>query len=478
MGSRYNISFCNDIKCIQCRFLQIEGDHTVLCSIDRSDSVITLTYLSVTIDGNTHLNIKREFKIVVDPLVVTLSVESTSVFRSGGTKLIITGTGFLDVGIVKVDTPDADPCTIISNTNVVCKTPPYVKSDFGRWKRAAVQNIYVHFDNYRLSIGVFYVDDPLFEKLSKVYVYVNNAVLVIKGRRLLQGARPDDYFVRVGLDGLCRILDINNNNITCLPPKTKPRTNTGDFAFIMVVVGNINEYVGNLRYDSSTSENNKKVPYGVAGGVIVVGIVVIILLVVIMFRRKIKKKMANTTTELNEIKKEISKTVAKLDGLSAGSMNLRTEFVEPNESDYAEINGEDELNRHTNRHTDLDVASGYEDLGQMSANYPYNQLQQATNESDYDDINAEDVSNRHAHRHTHLDVISGYEDLGQMSAYNPYNQLQQATEEDLNQEVANTDYLTSRRLSSNDFSESEDYMEPVDTTDANNKLKVLSVNNE
>ncbi|XP_052059519.1 plexin-2-like [Mytilus californianus] len=419
MGSRYNVLFCNDIKCIQCRFLQIEGDHTLTCNMDGSDSVITLTYLSVTIDGNTHLTLNKEFMIVADPLVAPLSVDSSSVFRSGGQKLTVTGTGFLNVGVVMVDTPvrmiqDAVPCTIISDSIVVCKSPPYVKSDFERRKRAAVQNIYVHFDSYRVSLGVFYVDDPLLEKLSKVFVYLSNAILEIKGRGLLEGARPDDYFIRVGLDGLCLITDINNDNITCLPPKTKPRTNTGDLVFIVVVVGNINEHVGYLRYESSTSENNNIVLYGVAGGVIIV-VLVIISVVVLMMRRSMKRKIDKTKTEMKEMKEEISKIIVKEDGLSAGIANSRMEFVEP----YDEV---------------------------------------------YDEINAEEESNSNSNRNTYLDVTSGYEDLGQVSATNPYNQLHQANTEDLNQEVANTDNLTSTQLSSNDFAQFENYMEPVDTT--------------
>lgn len=67
----------------------------------------------------------------------------------------------------------------------MCKVPPYIKSDFDRRKRSAIQNIYVNFDNYRVSLGVFYMDDPLLKQLSKVYEYVHNAVLEIKVPLLL-----------------------------------------------------------------------------------------------------------------------------------------------------------------------------------------------------------------------------------------------------------------------------------------------------
>lgn len=49
--------------------------------MEGSESFITLTYLTVTIDGNTHLRLNSEFMIVADPLVVPLSVDSSTVFR-------------------------------------------------------------------------------------------------------------------------------------------------------------------------------------------------------------------------------------------------------------------------------------------------------------------------------------------------------------------------------------------------------------
>lgn len=86
------------------------------------------------------------------------------------------------------------------------------------------------------------------------------------------------------------------------------------FFHIKVVVGNINEHVGYLRYESATSETNNVVLYGVAGGGIV-GVLVIISVVVIMMRRSIKKKIDKTKTEMNEMKEEISKIVVKEDGM-------------------------------------------------------------------------------------------------------------------------------------------------------------------
>ena len=59
-----------------------------------------------------------------------------------------------------------------------------------------------------------------------------------QGRNLLEGAKKDDYFVQIGLDGRCVVKKITNENITCLPPKEVPRTNHSDdnTAFIMVCI--------------------------------------------------------------------------------------------------------------------------------------------------------------------------------------------------------------------------------------------------
>ena len=59
-----------------------------------------------------------------------------------------------------------------------------------------------------------------------------------QGRNLLEGAKKEDYFVQIGLDGRCVVEKMTNENITCLPPKEVPRTNHSDdnTVFIMVCI--------------------------------------------------------------------------------------------------------------------------------------------------------------------------------------------------------------------------------------------------
>lgn len=63
------------------RFLSVRSDHTFTCQMDSLDSVITFTYLTVTIDGNTLLSLNKEFLVVADPLVEPLSLENATVFQ-------------------------------------------------------------------------------------------------------------------------------------------------------------------------------------------------------------------------------------------------------------------------------------------------------------------------------------------------------------------------------------------------------------
>ena len=59
-----------------------------------------------------------------------------------------------------------------------------------------------------------------------------------QGKNLLHGAKKEDYFVQIGLDGMCIVEKMTNENITCLPPKDVPSTNHSDdnIVFIMVCI--------------------------------------------------------------------------------------------------------------------------------------------------------------------------------------------------------------------------------------------------
>ena len=46
-------------------------------------------------------------------------------------------------------------------------------------------------------------------------------ILFVQGRRLNQGCSEKDYVISVGA-GLCEIVELLTNQITCTPPLTKP----------------------------------------------------------------------------------------------------------------------------------------------------------------------------------------------------------------------------------------------------------------
>ena len=57
-----------------------------------------------------------------------------------------------------------------------------------------------------------------------------------QGRNLLDGAKKEDYFLQIGLDGTCLVEKMTNENITCLPPKEVPRTNNSEENVVFIMV--------------------------------------------------------------------------------------------------------------------------------------------------------------------------------------------------------------------------------------------------
>ncbi|VDI38538.1 plexin A [Mytilus galloprovincialis] len=374
-GSRYSISFCNDefISCIWARLFKIVSKTSIVCIMGKSDSIQTLNHLLVDIDNNTKLRLNHSLLMVADPTVLPLLEEDNTVFKSGGVEITIQGNGFSAVGEVKDDNQDDKRCFIKSDTKVICKSPKYIESDFQRRKRSPGQPFFVSFDNYVVSIIMFYVDDPVFEKLPD-QTLGKDLSIVIKGQRILEGAKQEDYTIHIGLDGKCIITDITNFNITCLPPYLKPKTSTDGSIFMLVEVGSIKLNVGRIHYPTSDTANHESVLYGVIGCIVVTSILCAILVIFVM-RLSMNKKLDTTLTEWKQMKEEISRIVAR-EGLPDRSENMRLgddgiEQIELTEAENSEVIV-DEASASDTRN------NNYEDLGQRSSHNPYCQLQQAS----------------------------------------------------------------------------------------------------
>ena len=59
---------------------------------------------------------------------------------------------------------------------------------------------------------------------------------LFKGRDLLAGAKKEEYFVQIGLDGTCLVKEMTNENITCLPPNEVPGTSHSDEDVVSIMV--------------------------------------------------------------------------------------------------------------------------------------------------------------------------------------------------------------------------------------------------
>lgn len=88
---------------------------------------------------------------------------------------------------------------------------------------------------WTLKVAVW-VMSTLLDKLWSGLVILIWYFCFYQGNRLLDGATKEMYEIDVGLTGKCFIEEINNFNITCSPPPTKPRTNHSDENVALVVV--------------------------------------------------------------------------------------------------------------------------------------------------------------------------------------------------------------------------------------------------
>ncbi|XP_063417083.1 uncharacterized protein LOC134699411 [Mytilus trossulus] len=149
--------------------------------------------------------------------------------------------------------------------------------------------------------------------------------------------------------------------ITCLPPKSVPRTNHTDVntVHVIVEVKKIMAYIGDLQY--TEDDNDVSLLVGLLIGGLVTSIIIGISAISILRRNK-KRAVKKWKMEMSE-------------GLSERQANLRNDDeLEENGSTYCEINPDDELQVATNINKHQDINEGYEQLAHRSQKDPYNQL--------------------------------------------------------------------------------------------------------
>ncbi|XP_076117378.1 uncharacterized protein LOC143085063 [Mytilus galloprovincialis] len=371
-----------------------------------------MTRLTVVIDDLTVLTLNETFQYLPDP-TFNISTEIPKALQSGGVTFTIRGEGFNNVGAITVERV-VKPCDVPDDTTTECETPPRLQTQH------YYQTIEVHFDGVTIPVTIEYVANPTFEPFHDVYQYDKQSSIEIKGSKILTVARLEDYHIHIGLDGMCFITDISMYNITCLPPKSVPRTNNTDENTVHIIVNviKIKVDIGDLQYKTETTTENSNT-FVMVVGILAAGVVVTIIIgisAVLVLRRK-KTKAANEF-KMELIAKAEMIQQARRKGLSERIENLRGEdgdpYTEPDESVYDEIHSDEE-----------NANDGYDELGQRSPKYPYNQLQQ---KRDYnpsqDEINADDELQTNK-QSDYLNICEGYEK--QISRNDPLfiNQLQQ-----------------------------------------------------
>ncbi|XP_071159959.1 plexin-B2-like isoform X2 [Mytilus edulis] len=312
-ANRYHISFCVDWDCKQCRTFQTSSStEFIKCKTTRSNQPRNMTRLRVVIDGLTELLLNETFQYLPDP-TFNVSNKTRKAQQSGGATFTIHGGGFNNVGDITVERV-VNPCDVPEDTSAVCETPPKQKN------QSNSQTVYVHFDGVKIPVNIEYVDDPTFEKFQGVYKYDKESSIKIKGRNILNGARLENYRIHIGLDGRCLIADINMQFIICFPPSSVPRTNNTNFniAHVIVTVGNIEAYIGELHYKEDI--NTLVIIAGVLVAALITAIVIGVLAVVILRKQK-KRDVKEFRIELMTREEMIRK--ASREEFADAQMNIK-----------------------------------------------------------------------------------------------------------------------------------------------------------
>ncbi|XP_063443277.1 plexin-A1-like [Mytilus trossulus] len=309
---RYNISFCDEDFCIKCSLLEdtIRSTH-IKCKTGNSQKPRNMTLLHIVIDDLTIFELRRTFQYLPDP-TFNISSEPQTAQKSGGSTFTIQGEGFKNVGEVTVERVER-PCDIPDDYSAVCETPPQLGNETN-------QTVIVHFDGLTVQIPLEYVTDPTFEKFKGVKEYDKESSIKIMGKKILNGARPTDYTIHIGLDGSCFITDITMQLITCFPPKSVPRTNKTDVNTVHVIVnvGNIKAYIGDLLYKEDV--NTLAFVVGALAAALASAIVIGVCAVVIL-RKKKKKTIKEFKMELMTREETIRK--ASREEFADAQMNIR-----------------------------------------------------------------------------------------------------------------------------------------------------------
>ncbi|XP_076112616.1 plexin-B3-like [Mytilus galloprovincialis] len=312
-NNRYNISFHDSTIGIECSaFKNKASSENIKCKTGNSSISRNMSQLHVVIDDLTMLTINDTFRYLPNP-TFTVSNESVQAQQSGGATFTIRGKGFKNVDTITVDRVEK-PCDVPEDTSAVCETPPKLDNQNNS------QTVYVRLDGVTLPVIIEYVDDPTFERFPSVYEYDKESILKIKGTNLLNGAKPGDYSIQIGLDGNCYDPKITMQLITCLPPTSVPRTNHTDVntVYVIVLVGRIKAYIGDLKYQEDVEI--LAIIVGVLAAALVTAVVIGISAVVVL-RRKKKKVIKEFKMELMTREEMIRK--ASREEFADAQMNIR-----------------------------------------------------------------------------------------------------------------------------------------------------------
>ncbi|XP_048741622.2 plexin-A4-like isoform X2 [Ostrea edulis] len=272
--------------------------------------------VEVIFDGNTTRTLDNIFfSYLDDPTVTTTEPSDLKAIKSGGTKFVVKGTGFVDVlenlyvKLSKYSNSSA-PCLRKSNTKIECEFPRVpASSTRHRRRKRQVSNtatyaryaVDIHLDGFHqtLPTRTLYVSDPFLVGNQTISFDPDEQQdIILTGANLAIVTKKEDYFIVVGT-GECAITRLNDTELVCQPPsrETAPRAQE-DKLYIRVRVGNLKQTVGVLEYT-----NLLPVMYIVIGvlGFLLIVIIIAAVLIHRKMRTRNQKKIVEIMTEMQDI---------------------------------------------------------------------------------------------------------------------------------------------------------------------------------
>ncbi|XP_077981100.1 plexin-B-like [Glandiceps talaboti] len=296
-----------DIDGSPCEVDRDEVNETVLICMTSDHPIQSDLKLLVSFDGAVRFAPDDKlFEYTENPNVT--SVYPLESIKSGGRKLNVTGIHFISVReplmTITSDTGIfiSDPCVVLSSKLMQCVTPNVTSPTSRRKRQTCTGDQCTYQIGFRMDGHEFILEyqfkvyeDPVYYQFEDDgYIMENLGVqLPIKGKNLNSACTRKEVTVTVG-DENCNVTSLSPNQLSCIPPQNEPSGVNKDgyptennLPEVTVAVGNLQFFIGYLRYQRDSIEFIPAIISGSVVGFCVLITVIVVLLIV--FKRRMNK---------------------------------------------------------------------------------------------------------------------------------------------------------------------------------------------